>query len=85
MVGSSSLAMAKSKPLTPPRTIDERFDEVSQAFADAHDYTTFCFSKLHEDTRQGLKAMESRLTRRLDRHESLLTEVLAEVKALRPR
>ncbi len=28
------------------RTIDERFDEVTQAFLDQRDYTTFCYDKL---------------------------------------
>lgn len=64
-----------------PKSLDERFDEVAQGFLDQRDYTTFCFDKLREEIRQS----EGRLGRRLDRHELVLGDILAEVKAQRPR
>lgn len=63
------------------RTIDERFDEVTQAFLDQHDYTTFCHDKLSAR----LDKMDGRLDKmdgRLGRIELVLSEVLNEVKAL---
>lgn len=66
---------------TPPKTLDERFDEVQQGFLDQRDYTTFCFDKLRQEIRQS----EGRLARRLDRQELVLGEILTEVKAQRPR
>lgn len=77
-----------------PRTIDERFDEVTQAFADQRDFTMFCHDKLGREVRQEIRASEGRLTSRLDalegrfgglegrfaRQELLLTEILNEVK-----
>lgn len=72
---------------TRPKTMDERFDDVSVAIAEQRDYTTFCFEKLTREV-QGVKvdvkATENRLTRRLDRHEGLLSEILKEVRANRP-
>jgi hypothetical protein len=49
-----------------PRTIDERFDEVTQAFADQRDFTMFCHDKLGRELRQEIRASEGRLTSRLD-------------------
>lgn len=60
-------------------TLDDRFDEVSEAIAEQRDYTTACFDK----ARRHLKATENRLTRRLERHELLLREILQEVRACR--
>ena len=72
-----------------PKTLDERFDEVAQAFADQRDYTTFCFDKLQRELRQefrhAIKQSEGRLSRRLDRQDLVLAEILNEVKFLRPR
>lgn len=69
------------------KTIDERFDEVSQAFREQRDFTVFCFEKLRREVRQDIRASEGRLTRRLEsmdrrftHHELLLTEILNEVK-----
>lgn len=80
------------------KTIDERFDEVTQAFLDQRDFTTFCFEKLQREFRQELRdaiaQSESRLTRsltrtlthemdrRFTRNDLLLSEILNEVKAL---
>ena len=39
-----------AEPGRPPRkTIDQRFDEVSAAFADHRDFTIFCFDKLRTE------------------------------------
>ena len=80
------------------RSIDERFDEVTQAFLDQRDYTTFCYDKLHArlDRMDGrldrvdgrLDKMDGRLDKmdgRLGRIELVLSEVLNEVKALSSR
>lgn len=82
--------VASSFPMQPERTIDERFNEVSVAIAEMHDYTAFCFEKLRTEFRQGLEQAEGRLTLRLDtvdgrldRHELILSEILTEVRALR--
>ena len=64
------------------KTIDERFDEVAVAFVDQRDYTTFCINNLQQAMRTEIKQSEGRLTRRLDHHEVMLGEILAEVKAL---
>jgi hypothetical protein len=61
-------------------TFDDRFDEVSAAIAEQRDYTTFCFDR----ARRELRATENRLTRRLDRQDVLLSEILKEVRANRP-
>jgi len=79
-----------------PKTIDERFDEVTQAFLDHRDFTTFCFDKLGTELRHEIRASEGRLSdrvdglatrvdglsHRLDRHELVLSEILNEVKTL---
>ncbi len=65
---------------TRPKTMDERFDEVSVAFVEQRDFTTFRFDK----ARRELRATENRLTRRLDRQDVLLSEILKEVRANRP-
>jgi len=44
------------------KTIDERFDEVTQAFLDQRDFTLFCSDKLRDEIRD----VEGRLTGRLD-------------------
>lgn len=44
------------------KTIDERFDEVTQAFLDQRDFTLFCSDKLRAEIRD----VEGRLTGRLD-------------------
>lgn len=62
------------------KTIDERFDDVSHAFREQRDFTIFCAEKLRGELRQDIRDSEGRLTRRLDRHELLLTEILGEVK-----
>ncbi len=84
--------MPRELKATQRKTIDERFDDVTQAFAevahafaDQRNYTTFCFEKLQREVRQDMKQSEGRLTRRLDRHEVMLGEILSEVKAIRPR
>lgn len=81
-------------------TVDRRFGEVAQHFVEMRDFTTFCFEKLRQELRSGLKKVDerfdqmdvrlerveggaARVERRLDRHEELLGEVLAEVRALR--
>lgn len=64
------------------KTIDERFDEVTQAFLDQRDFTIFCFDKLRAELRQEIQASEGRLSHRLDRHELVLSEILNEVKAI---
>jgi hypothetical protein len=79
--------------------MDERFDEVTQAFLDHRDFTTFCFDKVHgelrelrRDLRHAIKESEGRLSHRidsvshrLDRHELVLSEILNEVKAISRR
>lgn len=77
------------------KTIDERFDEVTQAFLDQRDYTTFVYDKLavRFDKVDGrLDRMDGRLDQldarsvkvdgRLGRIELVLSEVLNEIKAL---
>ena len=44
------------------KTIDERFDEVTQAFLDQRDFTMFCHDKLRTEIRES----EGRLSGRLD-------------------
>lgn len=44
------------------KAIDERFDEVTQAFLDQRDFTLFCSDKLRAEIRD----VEGRLTGRLD-------------------
>jgi len=73
------MAMAKQQ----VKTIDERFDEVTQAFLDQRDFTTFCFEKLQRELRQELREAigqsESRLTQRLERSlTQSLTETLTQ-------
>ncbi len=58
------------------KTLDDRFDEVTAAIVEQRDYTTFAFDKVRGEVRQ----VEKRLTRRLDRHELLLGEVLDGVR-----
>ncbi len=80
------------------RTIDERFDEVTQAFLDHRDDTTFVYDKLSArfdgvdwrlDKVDGrLDKVDGRLDKvdgRLGRIELVLSEVLNEVKALSAR
>jgi hypothetical protein len=64
------------------KTLDERFDEVKEAFRDHRDFTVFCFDKLRRELRQEIRQSEGRVTRRLDRHELVLGEILSEVKAI---
>ncbi len=68
--------MTRELKATQQKTID-----VAHAFAEQRDYTTLCFEKLRRD----IKQTEGRVTRRLDRHEVMLSEILSEVKAIRPR
>lgn len=82
--------MEREQKTAKPKTIDQRFDEVSEAIAEQRDYTTFCFDKVRAElrremrqVRQELHDVENRLTRRLDRHDVVLGEILGEVKALR--
>lgn len=80
------------------KTIDERFDEVTQAFLDQRDFTIVVHDKLNTrldtmdrrlDKMDGrLDKMDGRLGRmdgRLGRIELVLSEVLNEVKALGSR
>ena len=65
--------------------VDARLVEIRDHFVEMRDFTTFCFEKLGREVRDEIKGSESRLSRRLDRHELVLGEILTEVKALRPR
>jgi hypothetical protein len=49
-------------PARQPKTIDDRFDEVTQAFLDQRDFTTFVHDKLRDEIRQS----EGRLSGRID-------------------
>jgi len=76
------------------KTIDDRFDDVSQAFLDQRDFTMFCHDKLRTEIRESEGRLSGRLDglegkvdgmaqsmdRRFTRNELLLTEILNEVK-----
>lgn len=47
------------------KTIDERFDEVSQAFREQRDFTEFCYDRLRGELRGDLIGVEARLTQRI--------------------
>jgi hypothetical protein len=80
------------------KTIDERFEDVTQAFLDQRDYTTFVYDKLtvrFEKIDGRLDKIDGRLDKidgrldksdgRLGRIELVLSEVLNEIKALSSR
>lgn len=48
------------------KTIDERFDEVSQAFREQRDFTIFCAEKVRSELGQDIRDSEGRLTQRLE-------------------
>lgn len=69
------------------KTIDDRFDEVTQAFLDQRDFTLFCSDKLRDEIREvegrmmgRFNGLEQAMDRRFTRNELLLTEILNEVK-----
>lgn len=48
------------------RTIDERFDEVTQAFLDQRDFIVFCHDKLRDQLQDEIRQSEGRLSGRID-------------------
>lgn len=66
------------------KTIDERFDDVTQAFLDQRDYTTFVHDKLSARF-DNVDLRLDKMDGRLGRIELVLSEVLNEVKALGSR
>ena len=53
-------------PARQPKTIDERFDEVTQAFLDQRDFTMFVHDKLRDQLQGEIRQSEGRLSGRID-------------------
>lgn len=66
------------------KTIDERFDDVTQAFLDQRDFTIFVHDKLNTRLDKIGRRLD-KMDGRLGRIELVMSEVLNEVKAFGSR
>jgi predicted nuclease with TOPRIM domain len=64
------------------KTIDERFDEVTQAFLDQRDFTVFCHDKLRDQLQDEIRQSEGRLSGRLDRLEGKVDRLEGKIGGL---